>query len=251
MRSETRFFGPWDDPQAAVNLWLDQKDDLLAGRKPQVSEEGLTVRSLVNQFLESKEALVENGELTRRHWEDLRLTGIKLAKTFGRSRLVTNLQPADFEKLRKDYSKTHGPTTLTNDIGRVRTFFNWAYKQGLLDRPVVFGEGFQKPSRRIMRRERNKKGPKMFTARQIHTMLAKTNPQLRAMILLGINCGLGNHDCATLPLAALNLQSGWLTYPRPGFWRPRIAVFCNEHVGQGGCMSAGQNGLQSLDGFRP
>jgi hypothetical protein len=26
------YFGPWNDPQSAVNKWLDEKEDLLAGR---------------------------------------------------------------------------------------------------------------------------------------------------------------------------------------------------------------------------
>ena len=178
--------------KAPLNKWLDQKDDLLAGREPRATEDGLTVRSLVNQFLESKEALVESGELTRRHWEDCKLTGTKLVEVFGRNRLVTDLYPTDFKRLRKELIKGHGkkrrghgPTTLTNDIGRVRVVFNCAYKQGLVDRPIVFGEDFKKPSRRTMRRERQKKGPKMFTARQIRAMTRKAGPQLKAMILLG------------------------------------------------------------------
>jgi integrase len=66
-----------------------------------------------------------------------------------------------------------------------------------------------------MRCERQKKGSKMFTARQIRAMIDKAGAQLKAMILLGINCGMGNHDCAMLPISALNLKSGWLAYPRP------------------------------------
>ena len=91
VRGETRFFGPWDDPQEALNKWLDQKDDLLAGRESRKTGEGLAVCSLVNQFLKSKEALVENGELTRRHWEDCKRAGIKLVKAVGRNRLVVDL----------------------------------------------------------------------------------------------------------------------------------------------------------------
>jgi integrase len=33
--------------------------------------------------------------------------------------------------------------------------------------------------------------------------------------LLGINCGFGNADCGRLPLSALDLDSGWVSYPRP------------------------------------
>jgi integrase len=39
--------------------------------------------------------------------------------------------------------------------------------------------------------------------------------QLKAMILLGVNCGFGNNDCATLPIAALDLDGGWIVFPRP------------------------------------
>jgi integrase len=223
VRGLTRLFGPWADPQAALDKWLEQKDDLLAGREPRVTGEGLTVESLVNQFLETKENLVDNGELTRRHWEDYKVTGTKLIEVFGRKRLVTDLRPDDFEKLRKEFTKGHGrkrrghgPTTLTNDIGRARAFFNYAGPngQGLIDRPVVFGDGFKKPSQRVLRVERQKKGKKMFTAKQIRAMIGKAGPQLKAMILLGINCGMGNTDCATLTLPILNLKTGWLDYGR-------------------------------------
>jgi integrase len=38
---------------------------------------------------------------------------------------------------------------------------------------------------------------------------------MRAMVLLGINCGFGNADCGTLPLSALDLEGGWVDFPRP------------------------------------
>jgi hypothetical protein len=43
-----------------------------------------------------------------------------------------------------------------------------------------------------------------------HTPATGRFPTLRAMILLGVNSGLGNHDCALLPLSALDLDGGWL-----------------------------------------
>ena len=35
------------------------------------------------------------------------------------------------------------------------------------------------------------------------------------MMLLGVNCGYGNHDCATLPFRALDLNAGWIEHARP------------------------------------
>ncbi len=44
---------------------------------------------------------------------------------------------------------------------------------------------------------------------------AAADQPLKAMILLGINCGFGNHDCGTLPKSAVNLKTGWVSFPRP------------------------------------
>jgi integrase len=55
----------------------------------------------------------------------------------------------------------------------------------------------------------------MFEAQEIRAMLAKAGIALRAMILLGINCGFGNSDCGNLPLSALVLDKGWANFPRP------------------------------------
>ena len=55
----------------------------------------------------------------------------------------------------------------------------------------------------------------MFESDEIRKMLKAADGQLRAMILLGVNCGLGNTDCACLPLSALDLDAGWLSFPRP------------------------------------
>jgi integrase len=48
------------------------------------------------------------------------------------------------------------------------------------------------------------------------------------MILLGINCGFGNRDCATLPIEQLNLATGWHTYWRPKTQTPRRAPLWPE-----------------------
>src|SRR5262249_55530521 len=38
---------------------------------------------------------------------------------------------------------------------------------------------------------------------------------------LGINCGFGNADCGTLPLSAVDLDGGFIDYPRPKTGIPR------------------------------
>jgi integrase len=106
-------------------------------------------------------------------------------------------------------------------IQKTRSVFKHAYESGLLDRPTRFGPDFAPPSKKTLRLHRAAQGPRLFTAEEVRRMVEHANPQLRAMILLGINCGMGNMDVATLPAAALDLERGWLDYPRPKTGLPR------------------------------
>jgi len=56
---------------------------------------------------------------------------------------------------------------------------------------------------------------RMFEADDLRLLIDIANPALKAMILLGINCGFGNTDCSRLPLPAVNLEEGWINFPRP------------------------------------
>jgi hypothetical protein len=47
------YFGAWADPDAALQKYLEQKDDLHAGRKPRADPEALTVKDAANAFLVS------------------------------------------------------------------------------------------------------------------------------------------------------------------------------------------------------
>src|SRR5207244_7623487 len=62
IRGKIHYFGPWSDPDGALKSYLDQKDDLHAGRKPRPDPEAVTVKELANAFLAHKQALVDAGE---------------------------------------------------------------------------------------------------------------------------------------------------------------------------------------------
>jgi len=50
------------------------------------------------------------------------------------------------------------------------------------------------------------------------------------MILLGINAGFGNVDCGTLPISALDLERGFIDFPRPKTGIPRRSPLWPETV---------------------
>jgi hypothetical protein len=215
IRGKLYYFGPWDDPEGALNKYLDQKDDLYAGRKPRLTGEGFTIRDLCNHFLNSKRHLLDTRELSPRTFADYKAVTDRIIETFGRERLVEDLRPEDFEKLRARLAKTRGPVALGNAIIRVRVVFKYASENGLIPHRVVYGQGFKRPSQKSLRKARNAKGPRMFEAAELRKIVAAAETPLVAMILLGINCGFGNSDCSKLPLAALDLERGWVHFPRP------------------------------------
>jgi integrase len=214
IRGKTHFFGAWDEPDKALKLYLDQKDDLLAGRVPDTGD-GLTMRDLVNYFLTSKKRKIEGGELEQRTWDDYDDICKKVLQVLGKTRRVDNLRPTDFEKLRAKFAKTHGPVTLNSDIRRAKVLFNFASTKELIDRPVRFGDGFQRPTVAVLRKARQAKGPRMYSAEDLGRIIDKAGVQMKAMILLGINCGFGNNDCAKLTFKPLSLETGWITFGRP------------------------------------
>jgi len=230
IRGKLHYFGPWDDPDGALQKYLDQRDDLHAGRTPRVSVEGLTVRELLNRFLTSKAHLVDTGEIAQRTFLDYHATCKRIGDAFGLDRLVDDLASDDFEHLRKELEKTRGPVALGNEIQRVRTVFKYAYDAGLVDKPVRHGATSKRPSKRVLCKERYSKGPRMFEAEEIRAMIDAAGVQLRAMILLGINCGFGNSDVANLPKQALDLKGGWIDYPRPKTGVPRRCPLWPETV---------------------
>ncbi|MFH1919497.1 MAG: tyrosine-type recombinase/integrase [Planctomycetota bacterium] len=164
---------------------------------------------------------MDAGEIRIRTFSDYYVTSDRIVNAFSKTRPVDDLDASDFERLRASMAETLGPVYLGTEIQRVRSVFKYGYDSGLIDRPVRFGPTFKPPSRKVMRQNRTVKGPRMLEAEQIRRLLDTATPQLRAMILLGVNCGFGNTDVATLPVDAVDLDDGWIDYPRPKTGVPR------------------------------
>jgi integrase len=215
IRGKMHYFGPWEDPDGALARYLALKDDLHAGRTPRPDSGALTVKDAANAFLNAKQALVDADELSPRTWAEYKAMAEELVAHTGKGRLVSDLRPEDFAGLRSKLAKKWGPHRLKKAIQYIRSIFKHAYDADLIDRPVRFGPGFNRPSMKVMRLHRAAQGAKLFSADEIRRLLGAAGVQLKAMILLGINCGFGNGDCGNLPLTALDLERGWVDFPRP------------------------------------
>ena len=116
--------------------------------------------------------------------------------------------------MRAEFAKRWGPAKLATAITHTRAVFKWGYQAGLLATPQRFGDDFGKPSTKTMRLARNQAGPRMFQQAELLAILDAAEVNARAMVLLGINGGVGNTDLALLPVSAVDLDGGWLTLPR-------------------------------------
>jgi hypothetical protein len=70
IRGKLVYFGPWADPDGAEAKYLDQKDALHAGVTPRADTRELKVWELASHFRMTKQALVDNGELSPRTWAE-------------------------------------------------------------------------------------------------------------------------------------------------------------------------------------
>lgn len=219
IRGRMHYFGVWADPDAALNEYLDQRDDLQAGRTPRIRTGGLTVKELCNEFLTSKKRLLDSGELSPRTFNDYHTSCLGVASGFGKDRPVSDLLPADFEWIRSELAKTRGPVALGNEIQRIRTVFRYAHDHGLVQDPVRFGAHFRKPSRKVIRNARHAAGSRMFEADELRRILDAATEPIRTMVLLGINCGFGQSDVSNL--TAGSVSGPWIQFPRPKTGVPR------------------------------
>lgn len=205
-----------ENGQAALTLWLEQKDAiLLTGKKPYSKGDRLTTLELCDLFMARKDHLLANGEIVKATFDDYHRSCARILAVFGKAYPVTDLVAEDFARLREDMARNYGLVRLGNEIQRVRSVFKFGYEEGLIDRPIRYGQGFNKPNRRAMREAANRQAARMFEAEEIRQLLDAADVHMKAMILLGANCGFGNHDVGTLPLGAVDLDGGWIDYPRP------------------------------------
>jgi integrase len=219
------YFGPHWKPgdaaaaracaDAALEDYTRQAADLHAGRRSRPDPNALTVKDLVNAFLNAKQAQVDVGELSRRTWAGYKEGTDAVIAAFGKTRLVTDLGPDDFALLRDRLARRYGPHGLGVRVQCVRSCFKYAVDEDLIDRAVRFGKAFKRPSKKTLRIHRANQGTKLFTRGEITRLIDGASQPMKAMILLAINCGFGNADCGQLTLSAVHLDMAWIHFPRP------------------------------------
>jgi integrase len=163
-------------------------------------------------FLTDRQDQVDAGELSRKCFRDYHAICARLIEHFGRNRPVESLGPEDFRSFRLTLTERCGPSYLATEVTRTKTVFRYAFDQGLIDKPVRWGN-FSGPPQRVIRAHESERGILMFEPDELVRILETSEQPLRTWILLGINCAFGPADIAMLPLRAIE-EDGWIEYPR-------------------------------------
>ena len=214
IRGKKHYFGPWDDWKAALERHNKEYPYLKAGMSPPETYDGLTTAQVCNSFLTHKMALLESGEISERWFQDISKACEVLLESVGKQRIAETLQPADFEKLRKKIVQGKSPTVAKNMINRIRSIFKFAEENDLVERRIKFGTGFKPPSKAVIRKHRNTKPKKLFSAADVRKLIDGADTTMAAMVLLAMNAGLNNTDICELQFSHLDLETDWADYPR-------------------------------------
>ena len=242
IRGKLYFFGVWDDPDAALERYLRVATDLHAGREPRpptLSADAVTVKQLCNHYLTYQHRRSQSGEIGPRWFEDCRTALESLASFVGPGRLASDVSPDDFLRYRQKLLRTGltgrkglGVYALTRAITVIRGMLKYAYEMNLIEHPIRYGKAFDRPSATLMRKSRRAavlaNGKRLFDAREVRSLIDNAQDPLRAQILLGINGGFGNTDCAYLPVSAVDWERSTIEFDRPKTGTERVVPLWPE-----------------------
>ena len=206
------------DHDEALATWERYEDSFKLGIDPRKDERAggarLSLADAVNLYLEAQESRVEAGEIRERTFKDAMQTCKRMVAFFGRTIAVESMGPRHFTKYKADLASRNNVVTISNEITRARSVFIWLSDSSLIAKRPDFGPDFKRAKRPAIRRHRNGQEEKTLSPETIRSVLAELGVHYRAMALLGINAGFGPTDCMELPLDAVDLERGWIEYPR-------------------------------------
>jgi integrase len=193
------YFGA--DPNEALTRYLAEKDYLIAGVEVPVENEHISVRDLVNLYLENRErdrdsAKTSTSHITERTFAEYRDTGSVMVAMWNH-RSVSMLTPMEFAKLRHKLD-SGSPDRLRRRMTNVRSILKWGRMNGLLKADVNYGSEFNLADKSQMRKAKANREKPIFDAETIRKALDAAWPSVKAFILLGINCGFYAKDISDL-----------------------------------------------------
>jgi integrase len=248
-RSEQFYFGAWaDDPKGRRALaepdtgWLARRDAIRAGidnvRVEPLAAGNLCLGELMARFLAFKREKVTSGELSLATLDGY-LKEVRVFVAFQKPGTpAAGLRPEHFSAYMRHLVETRklGRFARKRVVTYLNTFLRYGAKNGWTTMPNG-GVDWVAPATDpdSMRLARARAGAadhsdRVVNGAEVDKLLARAQPAFRAMILLGVNCGLGPADLGRLRWDMIDLGKRRLRFPRPKTGVPRVGFLWKKTV---------------------
>ncbi len=126
------------------------------------------------------------------------------------------------------FSAGHGPSTIKAYRGRVTCVIRHAIRKGLdtenSKRALALIEKIDLPD------VKGSNDPNPISVEDFHKLLDKADVKWQVILLLMLNCAFYGEDVRMLPLSAIDLKKGTMTFRREKTSMPRVAMLWKETV---------------------
>ncbi|HBJ34079.1 MAG TPA: hypothetical protein DDZ51_04810, partial [Planctomycetaceae bacterium] len=200
VKGKAFYFGP--DLDAALLRWAHSKDHILAGEPPPRKDGKPTLAELANLYLADSRQRVKAGDCRADHTAQVKVVLDIIVGAVGGTAKPDTMTPAAWSKVRSACATTKAgkpsaQVTLKMRLSKCRAFLNWCTKQKHVN-SVDAGDALAPPAKRLIKREENARGDRLWEAADLRKVIAAASIELRAVLLLGINGGMGSLDIAML-----------------------------------------------------
>ncbi len=177
------------------------------GQRRNITNGNVSIKTLCNLYLDHQNSRVQAGELTIRHYTDQVESLRKFVRFLGQHCTVNTITALDLQNYKRKLQKSYNSANRINlHIAIMKSMFHWAKKNEVLEAiPNIDAVSKVK----VIRKEKP-----TFTVKQIRKLLKASELQMKAMILLGLNCGFGNTDCSQLLWTNIDIKKSRVHYPR-------------------------------------
>lgn len=238
------YFGVWEDPEAALAKYEHDAPFIRRGLNPsdpihRIELERLTLQGLCDLFLMDRLESLSAGSIVHATIQGYEYYTRRLLSVISGERVVESLTPYDFQILRSKLSKplngqrqTITAKSTETAVTHIRAIFNFGAKNFYIKKslPELWGTKFEKPRRKQIRKESHQRANKVASRKEILAMIDFAEGAMKALILLGINCGLGCTDAGLIRFENIDFQSQKLNLPRNKTGEPRQAFLWPETI---------------------
>jgi integrase len=214
INGKLHYFGT--NKKQAFERYLEQATYLHGGQNivQKASNGSMTLKGLCDLYLEYKHSKVLAGDLSATHHNDQIGSLSKLMSFLGKGRRIKSISTLDLQNYKRGLQSAYGSAHRLNlHVGAMKAMFHWARRNDILQHiPNIDAVSRGK----IVHQEMY-----IFSSEQIKKLLSLTSTKVRAMILLGLNCGFGCTDCARLKWTDLDLENGRVQLARNKTGVPR------------------------------